>query len=353
MSRSPCLDVRSLTRVFGGFALREITFDVDAGEYVAIVGPCGAGKTLLMETIAGFHDHPAATIFLQGQDAESLPPERRHLGYLCQGNTLFEHLSVRENIRFGLRYLRGAVRGHAEGRIERLLPLLGIKRLFDRPDTGNLSGGEARLVALARALAPGPRLLLMDEPIHSLDVAVAKRVLRVLARIPAETGVPVLHITHDIAEVERCADRLVVLDRGVVVQAGRLRELRRRPATRFAAELAASENLFEIPAGLRVLELNGCRIAVDRLPAGTGGLLGVLDPERLELVPSPSPGASGRVVGIRETAGGAEVRIAIDGRRLTVHLPPDRMLGELMYLGAPVKLRVPERALHLLREEKR
>jgi ABC-type Fe3+/spermidine/putrescine transport system ATPase subunit len=351
MSGDVPLQVRSLTRRFGSFALQQISLEVRSGEYVAIAGPCGAGKTLLLETVAGFHEHPPGTILLRNLDASGSPPERRGLGLMCQGDTLFPHLSVEENIRFGLRYLDRRSRTIADRLVADLIPLLGLESLVLRMDIGGLSGGERRLVTLARALAPRPRLLLLDEPVHSLDISFQRRVLDIIGRIPRETGVPVLHVTHDIADVAEAADRVVALDQGRVVQAGELAVLRRTPKTRFVAELVSAENLFEIPAGSQCLELGGCRIEVQPAPPGSGVVLAVLDPERIRVLPGEDDGAGGRVVGLREQEHGIEVLLSVGDQQLTVRTGRDRMDVAALRLAASVTVEVPVDAVHLLREQ--
>ncbi|MFH1842425.1 MAG: ATP-binding cassette domain-containing protein [bacterium] len=354
MSGPVPLVVDSLTRRFGDFTLQDISLEVRPAEYVAVVGQCGAGKTLLLETIAGFHPHGRRTVLLHGRDAGELPPEKRELALLCQGDTLFPHLSVNSNIRFGLRYLDRQGRQEAEARIENLLALLGIEQLARRRDIRSLSGGERQLVALARALAPGPRLLLVDEPLHSLDVSFKRRVMEVLARIPGETGVSILHITHDLGEVADIADRIVVLAGGRLLQDGRLSELQVSPASRFVAELVGAENLFEIPAGQESLIIVGCRVPMCSPPPGDPVRFIVLDPTRLAVrsLPEFAKGnGCGRVVAIREGENTVELVVAGAGHQLVVRASVNDLEPELLRLGAPVRIELSPAAVHTFREQ--
>jgi len=343
------LQVRSLSRSFGTFSLREISLEVRPAEYVAMVGPCGAGKTLLLETVAGFHEHGPGAILLHGEDVFALPPEKRELGLLCQGDSLFPHLSVAANIRFGVRYLTREGRAAAERNLTRLLALLGVERLIDRRETDSLSGGEKQLVALARALAPGPRLLLLDEPLHSLDVTFQRRAMAILARIPAETGVPVLHITHDLPEVAGVASRIVVLENGRVLQTGSLAELKRAPTNLFVAELAAADNLLKIPAGRDFVELDGSRLPINPQPIGTGALFVVLDPDRLR-VSLAEDGQAGRVVAVREGPAGVEVVVATGENHLLARAGERPFPPEVLQLGAVVRIETDGPAVHAFRE---
>ena len=355
MSNHPPLVIRSLTQNFGAFTLSEISLTVDAGEYVAIVGPCGAGKTLLLETIAGFHTHRPDMIWLRGTDAAELPPEKRELGFLCQGDTLFPHLSVAANIRFGIRSRGRERRRAAEGRIARLLALLDIEKLAARRDTGNLSGGEGQLVTLARALAPGPRLLLMDEPLRSLDVSFRNLTTRILARLPGETGVAILHVTHDLSEVSGIADRIVALDQGRILQIDSPDALRRAPATRFVAELAGAENLIGSAEELADLVPAERRLALSPAPPGHGKLLVVLDPKRLRVLPARKDAPdiqdiAARVVAVRENGAGVEMVVAVNGNRLLVRCGQAPQPPDVLRLNATVRLEIPPEAIHAFRE---
>ncbi len=218
----------------GAFALRDVTFEVPAGGYGVVVGAAGAGKTTLLETVAGLVPQTAGTLRLHGADAGALPPERRDVGLVYQHALLFPHLTVAANVAYGAR--DAALAGE-------LLERLGARDLADR-DVARLSGGERQLVALARALARRPRVLLLDEPFGALDVRRRAAVRRTVRLLHAEWGLTTLHVTHDLAEAGLLGDVLVVLDAGRVLQWGPPADVVRRPASAAAAALLGAENVF-------------------------------------------------------------------------------------------------------------
>jgi molybdopterin-binding protein len=247
------------------FHLRQINLDILDGEYFVVLGPTGAGKTVLLETIAGLYQPRKGHIFLDGEDVTSIPPERRGIGFVYQDYVLFPHLSVRGNIAFGLK-LRGLDRGTIEERLTAISQLLGIDHLLHRkPDT--LSGGEQQRVALARALVVNPRLLLLDEPLSALDQETREVLQRELARLHRELGTTKIHVTHDFEEAVALGDRIAVMNKGRIVQMGSPEEIFRKPDSEFVARFVGVRNIFrgEIRPGedgYKVLHLNGIEIAV-------------------------------------------------------------------------------------------
>lgn len=234
--------VDGLAGRWGDFELRDIALQLHEGEYRAIVGPCGAGKSLLLQCIAGLHPGHAGHVYLGGEELTRQPPERRRLGYLPQEGAIFPHLSVRENIAYGLRYHR--VSGRAlEQRIAQVVSLLGLESIADRRDPTSLSGGEAQKVCLARALAIQPRALLLDEPLGSLDYQSSREVADALSEISDSLSVTVLHITHDYTEAASLADTVTVMRDGAVVQEGAIHEVFWRPTCRFVAEFLGVDNV--------------------------------------------------------------------------------------------------------------
>jgi len=243
------------------FLLRDINLDIADGEYFVVLGPTGAGKTVLLETVAGLHQPRKGHILLDGVDVTGVPPERRGTGFVYQDYALFPHLSVAGNIAFGLR-LRRMGRGVIEERVTAIGRLLGIEHLL-RHVPGTLSGGEAQRVALARALVVEPRLLLLDEPLSALDPETREALQRELGRIHQELGTTTIHVTHDFEEAVALGDRIAVLkasplralarreDRvgdskreGRIVQVGAPEEIFRRPANEFVARFVGVRNIF-------------------------------------------------------------------------------------------------------------
>ena len=225
----------------GAFELRSVNLEVEPGEYFAILGPTGVGKTKLLEIIAGLRSPATGEVWIDGKNVTALPPERRRVSFMYQDYLLFPHLTARRNIMFGL---------HDKPNLERLRRaieisrLLGIEDLLDRQVTG-LSGGEQQRVALARALAPQPRVLLLDEPLSALDPQNRRAVRRELTALHRQLGTTTIHVTHDFEEALVVADRLAVMNRGEIVQVGPSEEVVHKPNSAFVADFFGVENLFK------------------------------------------------------------------------------------------------------------
>ncbi len=186
-----------------------------AGEIVALLGPSGSGKSTLLRVVAGLERPAAGRVRIDGVDVTGLAPHRRGVGLVFQDDLLFPHLDVAGNVAFGLR-MAGLLRAARAARVDELLALVGLEG-FGRRRVGALSGGEAQRVALARALAPAPRVLLLDEPFAALDRALHDRLVDDVRALLVGLGTTALHVTHDVAEAERLATRVVRLDAGRVV----------------------------------------------------------------------------------------------------------------------------------------
>jgi len=225
----------------GAFELRSINLEIESGEYFAILGPTGAGKTKLLEIIAGLQPPLSGDVWIGDEKVTTLPPERRHVGLMYQDYLLFPHLTVRKNILFGLRKKSKPERVR---RVEEISGLLGIDHLLDRHITG-LSGGEQQRIALARALAPQPRVLLLDEPLSALDPQNRRAVRRELTALHTKLGTTTIHVTHDFEEALVVSDRLAVMSRGEIVQIGPPEEVVHKPNSAFVANFFGVENLYK------------------------------------------------------------------------------------------------------------
>ena len=207
------LRVESLKLKLRNFELRDISFEVERGEHFAIVGPTGSGKSLLLETIAGIYSPNSGRIIIDGTDVTATPPEKRGVGIVYQDCMLFPHMSVYDNIAYGLR-MRRVDRESIRERVRELSEMLGIEKLLDRrPST--LSGGEKQRVAIARALAVKPKIMLLDEPFSALDAETRVRLRDSIFRILRKEGVAVVHVTH-IEDDARTADRVARMREGVL-----------------------------------------------------------------------------------------------------------------------------------------
>lgn len=239
--------LEGLTVQSGPFALADVTFDVPAGGYGLVIGPTGSGKTTLLEAIAGHHRPRAGRVVLDGRDASALPPEARGVGFVYQQYHLFPHLTVAENISYGLRRADAPTR---RARVETLAAMLGITDLLART-TLRLSGGEQQRVAIARALAPRPRVLLLDEPFAALDPATRRSLRRELRALHEREGTTTLQVTHDFDEALRLGERVAVLADGRIAQSGTPEQVFRHPNSAFVARFIGAGNV--IPGTVRWL----------------------------------------------------------------------------------------------------
>lgn len=246
------IQVKNLCVDLGDFTLSDINLDVKSGEYFVILGPTGAGKTVLLETIAGLYPINSGQIWLNGKEVTQLEPEKRNISIVYQDHVLFPHLSVKENIVFGLK-LRKQTRQEIETTLDWTAGLLNISHLLDRkPDT--LSGGERQKVALARALSIKPQVLLLDEPLSALDPETREGVQRELRQIHDRLKMTAIHVTHDFEEAIALGSRIAVLGEGHIKQVGTPEEVFHQPNSEFVARFAMTRNIF---AGEVVDKANG------------------------------------------------------------------------------------------------
>ena len=227
------IELASLGLSFGEFALRDISLRIGKGEYWVILGPSGCGKSVLMQTIAGFFSPDRGQIRVEDRDITALPPERRRMGLVFQQAALFPHKSVRENIAYGLRARRVSP-SEMDKTVRELVERLGLGQILGRP-VATLSGGEAQRVAVARALAIRPDLLLLDEPMSALDHNTRLELQAELARIHREFGLTTLHVTHSREEAAALGDHVAIMLAGRIVQRGSTADVRGRPRCPFVA----------------------------------------------------------------------------------------------------------------------
>ncbi len=238
---APFLKIRNLTKKFGDFtALREISLDVFESEFVCFLGPSGCGKTTLLRAIAGLDIQTSGTVEQDGKDISGLPPTERDFGIVFQSYALFPNLTVYKNVAYGLEN-RKMPRAQVKERVAELLGLVSL------PDQGGkypaqLSGGEQQRVALARAMATSPGLLLLDEPLSALDAKVRVHLRHEVKDLQRRLGVTTIMVTHDQEEALTMADRIVVMDHGVIEQVGTPEEIYGAPATSFVADFIGTMN---------------------------------------------------------------------------------------------------------------
>jgi putative spermidine/putrescine transport system ATP-binding protein len=244
-------------RVFYGQneVLKGVNLAVRKGEFVALLGSSGCGKTTLLRSIAGFNTPASGAIRVDGRDVTHLPPDKRGMALVFQSYALWPHMTVDQNIGYGLK-LRRASRSEIESRTTEIKKLLGLEA-FGARKPANLSGGQRQRVALGRALAIQPDILLLDEPLSNLDARIRLTVRHEITALQRRLGITAVHVTHDREEAMVMADRIVILNNGEIAQMGTPEEVYNRPNSDFVAAFMGAENLLEITAGV-----NGDRIEI-------------------------------------------------------------------------------------------
>lgn len=229
------LEVRSVTKRFGDtVALEDVSLSTQPGETLAILGPSGCGKSTLLRVIAGLERPDAGSVLWEGRDITDVPPHLREFGFMFQGYALFPHRTVRQNVAFGLR-MQGAPAPERVARVAEALQWVDMADFGDRTIEG-LSGGEQQRVALARTLAPNPRLVMLDEPLGALDRRLRERLLSQIDELLQAHGSTALYVTHDHDEAATVGDRIVLMRSGSIVQVGTLTEIQTEPADDWVAE---------------------------------------------------------------------------------------------------------------------
>jgi ABC-type Fe3+/spermidine/putrescine transport system ATPase subunit len=236
------LEVRGVSKAFAGtLALRDASLSVARGEILCLLGPSGCGKTTLLRIVAGLEQADGGQVLLDGKDLTKVPVHRRELGFMFQEYALFPHKDVYGNVAFGLRMAR-LPRTEIERRVQEALALVGLGG-FERRTVHELSGGEQQRVALARSLAPRPRLLMLDEPLSSLDRALRERLMNELRQILNSVGLTALYVTHDQSEAFALGDRVAIMQRGSIEQIGPPEVVYQWPASPFVARFLGMSNL--------------------------------------------------------------------------------------------------------------
>lgn len=327
------VEVQNLTRGFGTtLALSDVSFHVGPGEFVTLLGPSGCGKTTTIRIVAGYLAQTSGSVLIDGRDVSRLPPQKREVGMVFQDYALFPHLSVRDNIGFGLK-ARRRPRKEIRARVEELLEMTSLRDAGDRKPK-ELSGGMQQRVAVARALAFEPRILLMDEPLAALDVKLREAMQLELMRLQREVGVTTVYVTHDQHEAMSMSDRIVIIDHGVVQQIGTPRDVYHAPASRFVAEFVGSTNLLAGQVVDRtdrhlMVEVGRERILCRAEPAALGAtVLVVLRPEAIRVSSETSEDSSAQLpaVVVSSTFMGSWTRLTLAvealGRVLVAQVGP-------------------------------
>jgi ABC-type sugar transport system ATPase subunit len=323
------IEIDGLSVRLGDFHLQDINVSINDDEYFVILGPTGAGKTVLMECIAGLNRMRQGEIRIDGKSVNRLAPEERNLGYVPQDYVLFPFLNVTDNIAFGLKRA-GFGQEETRKRVNRLAELTGISHLLRR-DTRTLSGGEKQRVALARALAPYPKILLLDEPLGAVDQRTSMSLRLELKRVHRELGLTTVHITHDLMEALSMADRVAIVQGGRVEQVAGPEELLFHPCNERVSDFIGAPNILDIDShrelGQGVMEVvcGGLTLTVPHESDGAFRKVAIL-PRHIYISKTRPPGLSvngflGLVTSIQAVGNTVRINVEIDGTSLIAEIP--------------------------------
>ncbi len=292
------IEARNAVKAFGQGehvvrALDDVSIQIRKGEFFTLLGPSGCGKTTLLRLIAGFEMPTSGTILLDGADITDLPPNKRPVNTVFQSYALFPHLTVAENVGFGLT-MQGRPKAEVDKRVAEMLALVKLEAMAGRK-TSQLSGGQQQRVALARALAPQPKVLLLDEPLSALDLKLRKEMQVELKRLQTETGITFIFVTHDQEEALTMSDRIGVMSAGKLQQVGSPKDIYTRPVNRFVASFIGETNFLPatvVPGGVKLATGDVVEVATTR----PGAVTLTVRPEQVRIVGAGEVGAIAAVV---------------------------------------------------------
>ena len=339
------IEIKDIQKRFGDFvALHQINLAIAQGELLALLGPSGSGKTTLLRIIAGLEQPTSGSILFGGDDLVGQSLRERKIGFVFQHYALFRHMTVFENVAFGLRVKRRAERpAEAEigKRVRRLLDLVQLGPFGGRYPS-QLSGGQRQRVALARALAIGPRVLMLDEPFGALDAKVRKELRRWLRGLHDEMGLTSVFVTHDQEEALELADRVVIMNQGRIEQIGSPDYVYEHPASAFAYEFLGNVNRFECAIRNGQAVFAGGTISVpEDANTGDGPAIAYVRPHDIEVFTGPTAAALAATVSYISAAGPlAKVEVAAaDGRLIEIELARPMLRALALKVGSLVHIR--------------
>lgn len=363
MSAAVAVEARNVSKIFGAGpgevrALDDVSVTIRKNEFFTLLGPSGCGKTTLLRLIAGFEMPSDGSILLEGEEVAHLPPFKRHVNTVFQSYALFPHMTVAQNIAFGLEML-GKPKAEVQATVTAMLRLVRMEELRNRK-TSQISGGQQQRVALARALAPSPKVLLLDEPLSALDYKLRKDMQIELKRMQLETGITFIFVTHDQEEALTMSDRIAVMSKGKILQIGSPAEIYEHPTERFVADFIGETNFIEAEVTQRIGADGQIRLPSgvmiqhplsDSTGVGAKVTLAVR-PERIELVrPESEHHLSGKIENIVYFGTDTTFYVTlVTGEPVTVRVQNRRGHQEVLKTGDPVALRIAPEAMQILRD---
>ncbi|MGX7874742.1 ABC transporter ATP-binding protein [Mesorhizobium sp. ORM6] len=357
------IEVVNVSKIFGSgegqvAALDRVSVSIRENEFFTLLGPSGCGKTTLLRLIAGFDFPTAGEILLYGQDIAPLPPFKRPVNTVFQSYALFPHMTVAENIGFGLEML-GKPKAEIQTRVAQMLKLVKMEALAGRR-TSQISGGQQQRVALARALAPQPKVLLLDEPLSALDYKLRKEMQIELKRLQHETGITFIFVTHDQEEALTMSDRIAVMSSGKILQVGPPRDIYDGPAERFVADFIGETNFIQGTVVSKKPGVATVKFASDAMitagyPEGfdpSGAVTLVVRPEHADLVSDPGKGTiAGTLSNIVYFGTDTHFHVKVDGcDNFIVRRQNSRSSPVIYETGAKVGILFEEGAARVLKD---
>jgi spermidine/putrescine transport system ATP-binding protein len=324
------VELRNVSKSFGRFeAVKSVSLGVRRGEFLTLLGPSGCGKTTLLRMIAGFEFPDEGRVILGGRDVTDIPPYRRDVTTVFQQYALFPHLTVFDNVAFGLERRR-APRDEIKRRVTELLDMVELEGLEGRRPM-ELSGGQQQRVALARALVLEPRVLLLDEPLAALDLKLRKQMQVELKGLQQRVGISFIFVTHDQEEALTMSDRVVVMNAGQIEQMGGAEEIYERPQTEFVAGFIGVSNIFEgtvvgAEDSLSIIRIGESKVRVESGGIGAGERVRVLiRPEKISLLPgASSESLSGHINAVVYLGESTQWRVQLDDGQVIAVLEQNR-----------------------------
>ena len=330
--------LKQVTKRYGDtHAVRGLDLDIREGEFLTLLGPSGCGKTTTLRMIAGFVLPSSGTVYLGDEDVTRLPPNKRDIGMVFQDYALFPHMTIGENIAFGLTERR--IDKLAIGR--RVRELLNLVQLVDVEGRypPELSGGQQQRIAVARAVAYSPKVLLMDEPLGALDLKLREAMQTEIRQIQQRLGTTTIYVTHDQTEAMHMSDRIVVMKDGMIEQMGSAEEIYNRPRTRFVADFIGQINLLDGAVVGRedrfaVVDVDGVRVRIESASQALGHVTVGIRPQHLALAANGAADAAcnllpGRIKGRTFSGNLVHIEVELDGgQRVTIETRPEDVTGD-------------------------